>query len=325
MRLAADALKTWASGLATTSLRSLDVEVRPLPDGELATATITDFGPDGAPDRGTVVVDPTAAGRGWFVDPSPLSGTTFGQPLSADAWRASAGSPAFGHYDLYTVLLHEEGHLLGFTDANPAFAGHLVVAAGRPVFAGPGLTVGVRGDGDHLDPVAYPDDLMDPRLAPSTRERPSAIDLEVLAAIRPPAIPAPAPIASPTRALPAASRPTPAVTSIAGPVVSGPSRAVPVATPLPYVSPASRSAASPAFVPAAGNLATPAGPTKPGTRPHPVHRSSHPVSRPAHRIAVHPHATVDPHTAKPARRLGVSHPAPAASLFPKSARRRPGP
>jgi hypothetical protein len=59
------------------------------------------------------VVDASAAGHGWFVDPSPLQDQEF------TAGVARAGTAAFGHEDLLTVVLHEMGHFAGWTEVDP--------------------------------------------------------------------------------------------------------------------------------------------------------------------------------------------------------------
>jgi hypothetical protein len=50
-------------------------------------------------------VDVTAAGYGWFVDPTPADDSEFGLGM--------AGSPAAGRMDLLTVVMHELGHVIG--------------------------------------------------------------------------------------------------------------------------------------------------------------------------------------------------------------------
>jgi hypothetical protein len=58
-----------------------------------------------------VTIDRHAAGRGWFVDPTPLDDAEF------DAGgTALAGTAAVGKMDLLTVVLHEMGHVAGRGD-----------------------------------------------------------------------------------------------------------------------------------------------------------------------------------------------------------------
>jgi hypothetical protein len=85
--------------------------VSPADDARLhaVTAIATDL-PDGylgaAPLYGnTIYVDVTAAGYGWFADPTPADDSEFGLGM--------AGSPAAGRMDLLTVVMHELGHVIG--------------------------------------------------------------------------------------------------------------------------------------------------------------------------------------------------------------------
>jgi hypothetical protein len=70
----------------------------------------------------TVVIDPNAAGYGWFVDSAPLQDTEFSSD-GHGGLAAQRGSAAAGKMDLLTVVLHEMGHLAGRRDlthpANP--------------------------------------------------------------------------------------------------------------------------------------------------------------------------------------------------------------
>ena len=59
-------------------------------------------------------IDATAAGHGWFVDPSPAESSEFSPSSDARSLIAPRDSPAAGRIDLLTVLFHEIGHVLGF-------------------------------------------------------------------------------------------------------------------------------------------------------------------------------------------------------------------
>jgi len=65
----------------------------------------------------TVLIDPTAAGYGWFIDGSPADDTEFEPTPNPAALVATTGSPALGRMDLLTVVSHELGHVLGFEHA----------------------------------------------------------------------------------------------------------------------------------------------------------------------------------------------------------------
>jgi hypothetical protein len=64
-----------------------------------------------------ITLDTDAAGYGWFVDPTPLANEEF-KPATNHVFAAWARSPAAGHMDLLTVLLHELGHAVGMPDLN---------------------------------------------------------------------------------------------------------------------------------------------------------------------------------------------------------------
>lgn len=61
----------------------------------------------------TIYVDQDAAGYGWFVDATPLEHSEF-QPDSALTLIALPDSDAYGYIDLWTVIQHEIGHILGY-------------------------------------------------------------------------------------------------------------------------------------------------------------------------------------------------------------------
>ncbi len=62
---------------------------------------------------GTIYLDETAAGHGWFIDPTPGLDSEFQDGL------ALPGSDADGKVDLLTVVMHEFGHRLGLVDLDP--------------------------------------------------------------------------------------------------------------------------------------------------------------------------------------------------------------
>jgi hypothetical protein len=61
---------------------------------------------------GTILIDMTAAGNGWFVDSTPYSSNEYSR--TGGTLTAKTNTAAYGHMDLLTVIEHEMGHVLGF-------------------------------------------------------------------------------------------------------------------------------------------------------------------------------------------------------------------
>jgi hypothetical protein len=68
------------------------------------------------PQSGRVLLDPSAVGHGWFVDPTPLQDEEF-VAGGAGPLTAVAGGPAEGRVDLLTALLQELGVAAGLDSA----------------------------------------------------------------------------------------------------------------------------------------------------------------------------------------------------------------
>jgi len=77
------------------------ITVDDLPEGDLGRAG-----------SGLVTIDSDANGAGWFIDTTPRDHSEFTE-LADGSLVASPDSPAYGRYDLMTVVLHEIGHLQG--------------------------------------------------------------------------------------------------------------------------------------------------------------------------------------------------------------------
>jgi hypothetical protein len=102
------------SGAVVARLAAVEVEVGALGPGVLATAD---------PQSGRVVLDRSAAGRGWFVDPTPLRDEEFVAGAAGQPQAAAPGGAADGRADLLTALVQEMGVAAGLDD--PALTGAL--------------------------------------------------------------------------------------------------------------------------------------------------------------------------------------------------------
>jgi uncharacterized repeat protein (TIGR01451 family) len=79
---------------------------------------------------GLITLDSDAAGRGWFLDVTPLEDSEF------TAGQAGNGTVAAGRLDLLTAVLHEMGHALGIDDT------YAIADAGNVMYGF--LTLGTR-------------------------------------------------------------------------------------------------------------------------------------------------------------------------------------
>ncbi len=179
---AAYAVARWEDVLGRSAFPTFTVQVEDLPPGQLGEARRVLSTGSSPEERWVIAVDEDADRFGWFVDPTPLRDEEFAKELTSTARVAGEGTAASGRYDLMTVLLHEMGHILGFTTSAPGFAGHVTTTGGVTRFVGADFTAALTPDGDHLDATAQPWDLMNDALLPGVRERPSALDLAILRA-----------------------------------------------------------------------------------------------------------------------------------------------
>ncbi len=88
-----------------------------------ATFLVTDLGDDFlglAFVDGLIVIDDDAAGRGWFIDPTPGNDIEF---------LLSGNQGEHGRMDLLSVVMHELGHVLGFVDLDTTTNPDEVMAA----------------------------------------------------------------------------------------------------------------------------------------------------------------------------------------------------
>jgi len=157
----------WSEALGLPVDLEVELVVDRLDAGVLGYAEVLKLGSDGRPLKGRITIDAMAAGRGWFVDPTPTDSGEFG----------NNNSEVIGHYDLYSFVLHEMGHLLGFAKDYSGFAAGVTSSVtGTPHFDFGGVQAALSSDGEHLDPSVYPNALMNGYLAIGVREKPTALE-----------------------------------------------------------------------------------------------------------------------------------------------------
>jgi len=158
------AVETWQDALGTEQPVDITLVTEDLGGSQLGEGRITELDERGIPSAGIVTIDDDAAGMGWYLGA--------GDDVPADK------------YDLYTVLLHEVGHVLGFTQAYIGFQDMLQTDVdGSVAFVGAGITATLSDDAQHLAAGVYADELMDSLLEPGERELPSRLDVQILQAV----------------------------------------------------------------------------------------------------------------------------------------------
>ncbi len=124
-----EAIRQWSSlpmaEELQTRLAQVRIQVADFPGATLAQAL-----------GEAIVLDTSAAGHGWFIDPTPSDNEEFTLGADGNRWFADSASAACGQVDLLTVLLHEIGHVLGLGhDSGIAVMGE-TLASGRRVLLG---------------------------------------------------------------------------------------------------------------------------------------------------------------------------------------------
>jgi hypothetical protein len=137
---------------------------------------------------------------GFFVDLSPNSGKEFNTTQFGHYGTAKPGFAADGKIDYLSVVIHELGHALGFSESYTKYANASDNATGVLTY-GPGQTIDLLGTATsnqlaHLSCAAAPFDLMcsagtfDNPATPASndggfgdRRRPNALNLDILAGI----------------------------------------------------------------------------------------------------------------------------------------------
>ncbi len=107
--LAQAAISQWqAAGISNAQvaqLESVTYEIADLEPGNLAFAG----------DDHRVIIDADASSRGWFIDETPWEHSEFGSTDPRTGELLATDPTALGDFDLLTAILHEQGHILGFS------------------------------------------------------------------------------------------------------------------------------------------------------------------------------------------------------------------
>ncbi|MBN1588449.1 MAG: hypothetical protein JW888_02950, partial [Pirellulales bacterium] len=154
------AVQAWQESLGLVNPIEIQLVVKDFGTAQLGEAVILEVDENGLPTKGRVTIDDNGGGIGWSSQ------------LDAEA--------AADLYDLYTVLLHEIGHTLGFAAAYDGFAEHLDVVDGSTVFVTDGLSVAMDDAGNHIADDSLGDDLMSTTLSPGVRKTVSNLDVRML-------------------------------------------------------------------------------------------------------------------------------------------------
>jgi hypothetical protein len=157
------AIATWQDLLGSDEPIVIQLVVEDFGTSQLGQGQILEVDADGVPTLGRVTIDDDANGLGWYSTLDSLSGE--------------------GQYDLYTVLLHEIGHTLGFMQSYEGFASQVETDAyGNIMFVGDDFSAPLDASGQHIDADVLADDVMTASLAPGVRKLPSELDARILLA-----------------------------------------------------------------------------------------------------------------------------------------------
>ena len=140
---------------------------------------------DGKPFSGSMTIDNDAVSdlypEGWYLDDNPADANEFPVPVSPFASRAHPvlSNPYPEGFDLYSVVLHELGHGLGFVnDRRMASNSHI---SNNNVFTfNDGTFAYLTSDRYHTDESAHANDLMNPESNLATRTYISDLDARML-------------------------------------------------------------------------------------------------------------------------------------------------
>jgi hypothetical protein len=176
-------LQKWqATGIDLDGLQ-VHLRVESLPGTQLGYAEIHRLQGDGLASEVSIVLDDDAAGHGWFIDSTPMGNEEFTIDDSG-RWLAQNES-AKGRFDALTVITHELGHLLGFTNSFEGFQSRIELDdRGRPFVEVGENPLWLDPTYSELDKRRHSELLMSSTLLPGIRKLPSTMEGEVLKVVR---------------------------------------------------------------------------------------------------------------------------------------------
>ncbi len=155
------AVTDWQDALGWEEPIDVKLVVKDFGDAQLGEADLLALDENGMPEFGILTLDDDGAGLGWSSDLD--------------------GGPAEGQYDLYTVILHELGHLYGFMSHYAGFADNVVTDHdGNKIFIGSDFVAVLDDYAHHLDSTEHMGDAMNGSLDPGQRKMISALDVQIL-------------------------------------------------------------------------------------------------------------------------------------------------
>ena len=154
------AIQSWEKALGEDLNVDVQIIVKDLDNADyvLGETVLVGLDENGAPNTAVVYLDSDALGMGWYVGDSE-------------------GVPA-EQYDLYSTLLHELGHALGF---NASYTGYTDLVADNYTYTDDAGTVHLLSTDGHSWEYA---DLMFPEIGTGTRKEVSALDAEIVGKAR---------------------------------------------------------------------------------------------------------------------------------------------
>ncbi|MEW4562737.1 cadherin domain-containing protein [Bremerella sp. JC770] len=155
------AVSDWQEALGWEEPIDVKLVVKDFGDAQLGEAELLGLDENGLPQFGILTLDDDGAGLGWSSD--------------------LEGGPAEGQYDLYTVILHELGHLYGFMSHYAGFSDNVVTDHdGNKIFIGADFVAVLDDYAHHLDSTEHMGDVMNATLDPGQRKLISALDVQIL-------------------------------------------------------------------------------------------------------------------------------------------------